>query len=229
MAKDTACSKRDNGRSLRRRRRPAAILAAIALGVSAALVATPASAAEQSHESALRELGVDVPPGAKIEALPQLDGTTIYTITSKAEPSALRPANRLASGQSIKVSDGDSLTTYQALAAACTQSQTMTNPVPSVRTNASGTRYLQGTWTFTRGSGCSSGYTWTAFIRGDHPGGLITVANSAERTTAPGATTTLVMSAICAGRDSKRWLFEMRAWAGAVLIDTPVATRPCNR
>lgn len=173
--------------------------------------------------------GIEIPPAADLTTFTAPDGSTTVVVTSPTGDLDLSAVSALRVGETRTVSTEASVTTYAAPAGTCTQSQSMTNPVSSVKTNAAGTRYLTGTWKMSRSSGCSGGYSWTATIWGTDPfWGYITPAREEKSNTPPGYTTTVIMQAICKGKSTRSWRYTMYSGLGE-LQRTDTVDRTCSR
>lgn len=174
---------------------------------------------------------VEVPAGATVRVLSDEPGREIYIVEERTRDEELAAARHLQVGQKMQVASSGETTSYQKLAATCTQSQSMTNPLSYVSVNSSGTWYIPGEFSFTRGSGCSTSYTWRASFWGNDTGVLGgQFGEVLTTTTSPGNTTTVFMNQICKTHDKQyQWRTDLRTNGGTVLIATPWAGRSCHR
>lgn len=203
----------------------------VLVAVLATSAATPTSVAVATSIEPVdvAEL-IDAPASAVVETISEPDGTTTVVVTEKSEDSLPAEAASLRRGESLVVHEGDSVTVYEAVSATCTQTTSMDSTVPVVHMTSSGQRYLPGTWSLTRGSGCTSSYTWSAEFWGTDPfWGTLSLAKKRSTTTPPGSTTTIYSSVNCTGTSPIYWRYYMRNGAGGVLGQTPSATRSCGR
>lgn len=185
-----------------------------------------------SHDGVGRYAGaripdyVVVPPGATVSVLPQLDGTSTYVVNGPASAADL-------AGAATQTRTAASSTGVQVVAyGTCTQSQSLTNPLPAVAVSGS-THYIPSTWSVTRGSGCSDGFEWSAAFWGTDPTwGYTTLAKSQNALTKPGYTTTVYMNYVCKGTSTKWWHTSLNHGydgTGDDLLYTTEVRRPCNR
>ncbi|QLD11473.1 hypothetical protein [Microbacterium oleivorans] len=93
-----------------------------------ALLPSPASAASDQEIPDW----VDVPPGATVEVISAEPGQEVYLVTEKTPDAEILAPKALPVGGRMQVATGAETTTYQQVAAACTQTQTMTNPLANI-------------------------------------------------------------------------------------------------
>lgn len=174
---------------------------------------------------------VEVPEGATVEILSNEPGREVYIVEERVSDAEIKAPKGLQVGEQTKVVTSTEMTSYQRLAASCTQSQTMTNPLANVHVSSSGTWYIPGRFSFTRGSGCSTSYTWRASFWGNDTGVLGgEFGEVLTKTTSPGSTSTIYMNQFCKTHDkSYQWRTDIRTSGGSVLMATPWASRSCHR
>lgn len=203
------------------------VVFASVLIAGAALLTSPASAST----------GDDIPPwvhvpsGATVQVLSDTPGSEIYLVQEPTPDSAIKAPKSLAVGGQARVTVGADITSYQRVAAACTQSQSMTNPLANVTVNGSATWYIPGTFSFSRSSGCTDTYSWRASFWGYDSGFLGGEFGAVQNvSTAPGYTSTIYMNQVCSTHDTAyQWRTDIRTSGGSVLANTAWASRSCHR
>lgn len=220
--------------------RSIAVAATLVLGSVGTGLATgdshPGASAAEQIEMDLVDLDellelVDVPSDAEVEVIARPDGGHDFLITVPVDDEDFLIASGMGVGETLTVRDGSSVTQYNSPSSTCTQSQTMTVPLPQVRTASNGRRSLPTTFEFSRSSGCRGGYSWNAgFLSTDPFWGYMTFAQKDKITTEAGTKTIFISSYPCNGTDRIRWNTEMRAFAGGPpYISTDIEYRNCTR
>lgn len=162
------------------------------------------------------DFGVSVPTGASVETFASPDGAIAIVVNERLDAvETARLAQQsadLAFGESLVARDEDSTSTISLVAAACTQSQSVTPP--AVYTSG-GVKYSRSTYRLGRTAACTGSLSWNGSLWATK--GYYQQIKQKAASTPPGITTQITLMSACTGTSNTYWGANV-SWAGGLLI-----------